>query len=85
MHMAELVQCQDSQQDRVPSFTAYDPHPRIICTPLFEPNSEGKLIKKAKKMLPRIIRTPVLRLILGEKKCVLYAVKDGRFIILGGC
>ena len=34
--------------------------------------------KKAKKMLPRIIRTPVLRLILGEKKCGLYAVKDGR-------
>ena len=32
--------------------------------------------KKAKKMLPRIIRTPVLRLILGEKKCGLYAVKD---------
>ena len=75
---SKLTSCPTVQREySVPSSTAYNPHPRIIRTPLFEPNSEGKLIKKAKKMLPRIIRTPVLKLILGEKKSGLYAVKDG--------
>ena len=59
-------------------FAYYRLLPRIIRTPLFDPNSEEKLIKKSKTNVTAYNTHPSFEAHFGGKKCGLYAVKDGK-------